>query len=100
RTHRVANPRSSILNPRSSILDFFLRRRETRGSETTLTLADNHEPGSPERGAHPVRNARRANSEGRFLMTIRSWNRNLFARPVAHTIRKAPHRVKLTLEVL
>jgi hypothetical protein len=33
-------------------------------------------------------------------MMTRSWIRQLFARPVTRTIRKAPHRVRLTLELL
>jgi hypothetical protein len=33
-------------------------------------------------------------------MTAKSWIRNLFARPVTRTIRKAPHRVRPALEVL
>src|SRR5438477_101963 len=33
-------------------------------------------------------------------MSIRSWLRNAFTRPAARTIRKAPRRTRLTLEVL
>src|SRR5580765_4130942 len=33
-------------------------------------------------------------------MTMRSWIRNLFARPFGHTIRKAPHRARLCVEAL
>jgi parallel beta-helix repeat protein len=34
------------------------------------------------------------------LMTMHSWVRNLFARPVTRTIRKAPHQLRPALEVL
>src|ERR1700687_1648466 len=33
-------------------------------------------------------------------MLMRSWIRNLFARPVTRTIRKAPHRFRPALEAL
>jgi hypothetical protein len=33
-------------------------------------------------------------------MTLRSWIRNLFARPVTRLIRKAPHRAGLVLDAL
>src|SRR5262245_19822043 len=33
-------------------------------------------------------------------MTMRSWIRNLFTRPAARTIRKAPRRTRLSLEAL
>src|ERR1700694_1441311 len=33
-------------------------------------------------------------------MMMRSWIRQLFTRPVTRTIRKAPHRARLTLEAL
>src|SRR5438105_3711088 len=33
-------------------------------------------------------------------MMTSSWIRNLFARPVSRTIRKAPHRARLALEAL
>src|SRR5580692_6882347 len=33
-------------------------------------------------------------------MTMRSWIRDLFARPVTRPIRKAPHRARLALEAL
>ena len=33
-------------------------------------------------------------------MSIRSWIRNLFTRPASRTIRKAPRRVRLSLEAL
>src|SRR5438445_12315417 len=35
-----------------------------------------------------------------FHMRTRSWIRNLFARPITRTIRKAPHRIRPALEVL
>jgi hypothetical protein len=34
------------------------------------------------------------------LMTMRSWIRNVFARPATRPIRKVPHRTRLTVEVL
>src|SRR5262249_12678370 len=35
-----------------------------------------------------------------FLMTMRSWIRNVFARRVTRPIRKAPHRTRLGVEAL
>src|SRR5262245_21080118 len=33
-------------------------------------------------------------------MSMRSWARNLFTRPATRTIRRAPHRARLSLEAL